>query len=178
MTCLTRMAMGAVLAVAALIGGCDGPPLDGPPELRLGRSECVECNMLISEDRCSSALLVEDRGRREHLLYDDIGCMLDDERGGLGGRAVLKRFVHDHGTRQWLESDKAVFVMTDPKRVMTPMGSGILAFASAESARRIVAEHGGDTMSYDALIDARRAWMQSRYGTPRPGPDTDTQGGP
>lgn len=154
--------------VWAFASGCAEPPLDGPPELRLGRAECAECNMLISEDRCSSALLIEDRGRREHLLYDDVGCMLDDERDGLGQRTVLKRYVHDHGTRAWLDASAAVFVLTDPKKVMTPMGSGILAFARSEDARNAVAAHGGETMDYTALVEARRAWMEARYGTPRP----------
>ncbi len=159
---------GLAPLVCVFASGCAKPPLDGPPEIRLGRSECAECNMLISEDRCSSALLIEDRGRREHLLYDDVGCMLDDERDGLGERTVITRYVHDHGTRAWLDASAAVFVLTDPKEVMTPMGSGILAFASHEDARRAVDEHGGEAMNYAALIEARRAWMEARYGTPRP----------
>lgn len=163
---MAGLSLGVLAPLVA--SGCAEPPLDGPPELRLGRAECAECNMLISEDRCSSALLIEDRGRREHLLYDDVGCMLDDERDGLGQRIVLKRYVHDHGTRAWLDASAAVFVLTDPKKVMTPMGSGILAFASNEDAQHVVDEHGGEILTYAALIEARRAWMEARYGTPRP----------
>lgn len=156
------------LALAALAAGCAKPPLDGPPELRLGRSECAECNMLVSEDRCSSALLIEDRGRRDHLIYDDVGCMLDDERDVLDGRTVVRRYVHDHGTRAWLDASSAAFAVTDPKKVMTPMGSGILAFERRDDAQRVIDEHGGEVLNYDALIEARRAAMEARTGAPGP----------
>ena len=46
--------LGAGLAAASLLAGCDRAPLSGPPELRLGRDECVECGMIINDDRCSS----------------------------------------------------------------------------------------------------------------------------
>lgn len=153
-------------ALAAGLSSCGGAPPSGPPELKLGRSECSECNMIISEDRCSCGLLVEDDGHREHLLYDDIGCMLDDEHAGLAGRAVIERYVHDHQSRAWVQAELAVFVMADPKTLPTPMGSGIVAFASRSDADAEAARHGGTVLDYRDLATARRRWMQERYGRP------------
>jgi hypothetical protein len=120
--------------------------------------------MLINEDRSSSALLVEDRGRRAHVLYDDVGCMLDAERDGLGGGAILQRYAHDHATRAWVRVEHASFLFTDPKALPTPMGSGIVAFASSEDALRAQQRHGGRVLGYEELAQARKQWMEERYG--------------
>lgn len=160
--------MTLVMATLTLgLSSCGGAPLSGPPELKLGRSECAECNMIISEDRCSCGLLVDDAGHREHLLYDDIGCMLDDEHAGLNGRNVIERYVHDHQSKAWVEVGRAVFVMADPKALPTPMGSGIVAFASRTAAEEAAARHGGKTLDYPELVTARRRWMEERYGRPK-----------
>ena len=155
-----------IAAATAGLSSCGGAPLSGPPELKLGRSECAECNMLISEDRCSCGLLVDDNGHREYLLYDDIGCMLDSERAGLDGRTVVERYVHDHTSKAWVVADQAAFVMVDPKALPTPMGSGIVAFASRANADAAAAKHAGKVLDYRALGEARRLWMEERYGRP------------
>lgn len=48
------------------------------------------------------------------------------------------------------------------------MGSGIVAFGSRDEASRVLAEHDGRLLDYPALLDARRVWMEERYGKPRP----------
>lgn len=155
-----------ISAVCSGLSSCGGAALSGPPELKLGRSECAECNMIISEDRCSCGLLVESDGHREYLLYDDIGCMLDDERGGLDRRTVIERYVHDHQSKAWVEVERAAFVMADPKALPTPMGSGIAAFASRPAAAEAAAQHGGRVLDYRELVVARQRWMEERYGRP------------
>lgn len=154
----TRIPCGVGLSLTLLglcVCGCGRATLSGPPELRLGRDECGECGMLISEDRCSSALLVERDGRREHVLYDDIGCMLDAEAEGLDGE-IVERFVHDHATKQWVTARSATLLLADPDALPTPMGSGIVAFASAVSAQEAQAAHGGALLAYEQLPAARR----------------------
>ncbi len=171
MNTLPRLAVRAAcvaygLAAATAIGGCSPPPLEGPPEVRLGRVECAECGMLISEDRCSSALLVERDGAREYLNYDDLGCMLDDERDGLGGAAVVDRFARDYGSRAWVRADAAAFLFSEDQSLHTPMGSGIVAFLARSDADAVRGKHAGALHDYASLQAARRAWMESRYGKP------------
>lgn len=150
-----------------LLSACSVEPLSGPPEVKLGRSECAACGMIISEERCSSALLVDLEGRREHRLYDDIGCMLDDEGDvGLEG-VVLQRFVHDHDTRAWVEANLATFVLVERDAIPTPMGSGIVAYATREAAERSVAANAGQTHDYPSAAVARRDWMHRRITRPR-----------
>lgn len=162
----SRPIVCAVFALVSVLTACQRTVLSGPPELRLGRSECGECGMLISEDRCSSALLVDARGRREHVLYDDIGCMLDAERRGLDGAVVAERYVHDHGTRAWVEAGVAHFVAADRDSLQTPMGSGLVAFATAGDAEAVSKAHKGRVLDYAGLAAYRKAWMEERFGKP------------
>lgn len=161
------LAILGVLCVA--LGACDRAPLAGPPTLRLGRDECGECGMIINEERCSSALLVERDGRREHVLYDDIGCMLDAEREGLHGRAVVERYVHDHASKQWVAVEDAWFLQADVRRLQTPMGSGLVAFKTRAAAEAGGEAHGGHLVERAELAAVRSAWLRERRGAPASG---------
>lgn len=152
---------GLTLAAGWLVS-CGGDELSGPPDLRLGRDECVECGMLINENRCSSAFLIERDGRREHVMFDDIGCMLDYQHAERTGVVVLAGFVHDHNTRAWVEHATAAYLVTDPDRLPTPMGSGMVAFADQHSAEKARAEYSGSITDYPGLTPARQAWLEAR----------------
>lgn len=154
------------LLLALLCVGCGRADLAGPPDMKLGRHECVECGMIIQEDRFSSAMLVNRSGRREHLLFDDACCMLDLERSTAEPLGVIARYVRDHPTREWIDADSAVFLFADRERLLTPMGSGIASFRERTDAERAQAEFGGELMDYPALVVARREWMEQRYGKP------------
>ncbi len=155
---------------AVVLAGCGREPLSGPPELRLGRDECAECGMIINEDRCSSALLIERDGRREHIAFDDIGCMLDYEFENRATLVIVQGFVHDHSTQAWVQTDAASSLFAERERIPTPMGSGIVAFAGRQGAEAAQADIGGRIMDYAELAPARRAWMEALYGKPRSAP--------
>lgn len=156
-------------SLLSVLAACSAEPVTGPPSLRLGRDECGECGMLINEDRCSSGLLIEDAGRRDYLLFDDVGCMLDTERRKLGERRVIECYVHDYDTKAWVRADAAWFLFTSPEAVVTPMASGILAFGDRAAADRAREKHGGEVLGYAGLTAARKAWMEERYGKPAGG---------
>lgn len=167
---MTRLFFSLCLLLA-LPFSCGRPPLSGPPTLRAGHDECSQCGMIINEARFSSALLVELNGRREHLLYDDIGCMLDAERSGLEGRTAVERYVHDYETRGWIAAEPAIYLMSDPTTLPTPMGSGIIAFA--DRTRADAAQHAGDgrVLDWTQVSNARREWVEARREKPRTPPD-------
>lgn len=165
---LPRAILPAVFAAAALVS-CDSAPLTGPPELRLGRVACAECGMIVGEERCAAAMLVDRDGTRERLIYDDIGCMLDDERESNGG-AVIERWVHDHGTRAWVRAETAVFLIAAPAAVRTPMGSGLVAFEALGSAERANIP-GASVATLQQAAEARRARIDARRGA-APGAET------
>ncbi|HMN41048.1 MAG TPA: nitrous oxide reductase accessory protein NosL [Phycisphaerales bacterium] len=152
--------LGAACCALGL-GGCGGEELSGPPDIRLGRDECVHCGMSIVEDRFSCAMLVLEQGRPEHALFDDIGDMLDHERAH-PELVVEKRFVHDFNTRAWHEAQGCTF--TYAESVHTPMGSGLAAFADEASARAQAEKAGGRVLTYEQLVAFRIAWRIERYG--------------
>ncbi len=145
--------MNAACAAAGLVvlACCESSPLTGPPVLKPGRDECAACGMLVSDQRCAGSLLVERDGRREHLIYDDIGCMLEAERDGASLGQVIERHVRDYSGDGWLEAGRAAFVRADPKAMPTPMGSGIVAFAGVELAKTEAGKRGGVVVEFAGL---------------------------
>ena len=151
----------ALLASIAMLSGCGRTDLSGPPAMRLGRDECAECGMLVNEDRCSCAMLIEREGRREYLVFDDLGCLLD-LRDDAPSTTVVETFVHDYGTGEWTSGRHAHYLSAKPDAVPTPMGSGIVAFTTSERAAAQQARSGGATSTYDRLTEARRAWRNAQ----------------
>lgn len=156
---VATVAAVALAAVAAGLSACEHQPTDGPPQLRLGRDECTECGMSIVEARSAAATIATIDGQRSELLWDDIGCMLDWERES-PDTPVTARYVRDFATEEWVDAQKARFVMS-PK-IKTPMASGLVAYASADAATACHAEHGGALLSWADLGQARTAWLRSQ----------------
>lgn len=166
MRCVWRIEIFAIATMCVAAWGCDGKQLSGPPELRLGRDECRECGMIISEDRYSSAMLVERDGRREYALFDDIGCLLDWQRESLNGITLHEQFVHDYATRRWIPAAAATYLLADPRILATPMSSGMAAFSTREQSESALSEHGGEIVDFDGLKAARKTWDEKRRGQP------------
>lgn len=166
MNTLHRLWPAALLLAltALLLTACSRDDLAGPPELRLGRDICAECNMLVAEDRCSSAILIEDRGRRDHRMFDDISCMIDFEDKD-HDFVLIETFVRDYAAGEengWLSAADAYFLHADVDRLRTPMGSGMVAFATRSAAEAKQQEVGGEIMTWEELSAARREAMRSR----------------
>ncbi|MBL8761902.1 MAG: nitrous oxide reductase accessory protein NosL [Phycisphaerae bacterium] len=162
----SNFALFASLMGVGALASCQQTPLTGPPELKLGHQECGDCGMLINEDRCCAAILVDiDGTHREHMLFDDIGCLLElkAEKSDL---KVIEHWVRDYSARTWLKADSAAYLMSE--RIRTPMGSWIVAFASRQAAEAVQKDHEGRILTWDEVIVARQEWMAARYGK-RPG---------
>lgn len=154
-------------ALAAFVGACSRADLSGPPELRLGRDECGECGMIISEDRCSSAVLVEVGGRPEHVLFDDIGCMLAYSAAH-PDTPQLGCFVHDYESGAWVPARDASFLVATGDAVSTPMASGIVAFSAPGNAHARQRTAGGQVVDHAGLAEAARARRPSPPAPPAP----------
>lgn len=153
--------LGCGAALVLGLAACRSSVLTGPPETRLGKDPCAECDMIISDDRFCCGAVVEVDGIREHQSYDDIGCLLDHMRLHPELR-FDELYVRDVDTRLWLEVREGRYVVCGSVR--TPMGSGIQAFAKQESAARFASENGVKAIGWEELIANRKAEMESRYG--------------
>ena len=65
------------------------------------------------------------------VKFDDIGCMRRYQAANPALK-VAATFVKNYEDRSWLASERAVIVETI---IMTPMGSGLIAFADSTRAR-------------------------------------------
>lgn len=142
----------ALPLIAMVAASCGRPPLSGPPELHLGRDECGTCGMILNEDRCAAAMLVEQDGQRRHLVFDDIGCMLDFEPGSAPS-TIIATFVRDYEERAWVDASLATYLTNE--KIATPMGYGFIAFARRERAVARQAAVGGELLDYDAVVKRR-----------------------
>jgi nitrous oxide reductase accessory protein NosL len=109
--------------------------------------------MILSDERCAAALLIDGNQSdgQQSLLFDDIGDMVEYEHSH-SGLKVKKEFVHDFQTRQWLPASAATYMISE--EIQTPMGSGIVAFASADRARASSAENSGKVSDRSGLAAA------------------------
>ncbi|MDQ7029915.1 MAG: nitrous oxide reductase accessory protein NosL [Ardenticatenia bacterium] len=139
----------AVLAVVLAVGisACgSGSVVNGPPEVRYGEDVCDECRMIISDARFAAAYVTAGGDVRR---FDDIGDMV--VYFSRVHEDVVAFWVHDYGTKVWLRAEEASFVRSSS--VQTPMGHGLVAFASRGEAEAFVREHGGEIVEFGELFE-------------------------
>ena len=145
MTVLCRL---LVLGLSSL-AGCTAEDAElRPPVMHYGEDACDICSMIISEDRFSSAITVRRGSRVSHLLFDDVGEMLAAPRPAAD---EMRWWSHDAGTRQWIDAETAVFLFSE--KLMTPMGTGVAAYATKEAAEQARTVWPGEIVEF---TEARR----------------------
>jgi copper chaperone NosL len=168
-------ALAAVLAAAGLLAACGDRTRVEPPEIHYGQDVCSACGMIVSEERFASAAVVEDaEGRREALIFDDLGCMMGHlrrlERGTAGEEAgrVLARFVRGYAGTGWVEAEEAAYVRSD--EIPSPMGSGLAAVRDSGGADELLDRYPGRILSYTELRE-----IEASEGLLAPPPARRTQ---
>lgn len=113
------------IPLAGLLGACaSGPP--APVAIDTAADVCAHCRMTIVSTATAAQIVAPGE---EAVLFDDLGCLRDyAARTGLAAEAMV--FVADHRTGEWVDGRTAVFTKTS---LDTPMGSGLLAHATAAS---------------------------------------------
>ncbi len=117
---------GPAAFLALLLTGCGTKEIkavDIYPE-----DMCASCRMAVSDERFACEV-VTDGG--EALKFDDIGCLEQYLMTKPGNVTVVGTFYKDYATRNWVAAATATVVKTD---VITPMGSGKVAFADPKAA--------------------------------------------
>ena len=144
------MKLPAILVLTLVIltaSACGGrPDTATPPEIAYGHDVCDRCNMLISEARFAAAYWTSDGTARR---FDDVGGMLAyyyEEQ-----EEAASFWVHDYAGSQWLAADEATYAFAP--NLITPMGFGLVAFASAAEAEALVAgQEEAVVLTFDQLL--------------------------
>jgi copper chaperone NosL len=114
-------------ALALLVSACEsGVP--GPARLDTRTDACAECRMAVSSGRFASQIVAPGE---EPRFFDDLGCLAAylGTHSRLPPKAVA--YVADHRSGEWVAPASAVF--TRVPGLETPMGSHVVAHASADS---------------------------------------------
>jgi copper chaperone NosL len=117
--------------------------------------------MSIADPRYAAAAVTDEGGEQRVLTFDDLGCLARWESNP-SSVGLRETWVHDRTTGRWLDATSATFVHVS--NLETPMGSGIAAFEIRSGADAIVAERGGETLSWSAIL--ARARDDSREAHP------------
>jgi len=139
--------LGSIVSVVAL-AGCGSETNDGPPSVRYGDSICAECGMIISDERFTTATIIEgDRGD-EPLLFDDFNCQMIFESKHTE-LTIVDRWSHDHGSSEWIHMADAWFVKSD--QIHTPMASNIASFLKQSDANAFSTSLEGEVVDFQSL---------------------------
>lgn len=150
----------AVLAAIAILPtGCGEQAPDGPPTVRLGDTLCDECNMIISDERFVTSTIVDGPRGPEPRLFDDYICQANYESTHPDLR-VLTRWSHDYTNAEWIDTDKAFFLISD--ELHAPMASHAAATTTKNQADQLQNTLGGEIVSFQSLWSR----LQSRDRTP------------
>ena len=136
----TRFATAALMIAVSWTIGCTAQARS-PEPVPVDRVECARCRMLISTDSGGGEIVSSAEDTR---FYDDIGCLASDWSTH---RDRARAYVRVAGGR-WSEAGAASYAQ--PKGVETPMGSGIVAFATNAEAR--AADRSGRALTFDDVI--------------------------
>ena len=131
---------------------CGGPTItpELPPEIAYGEDVCDQCNMIISDERYAAGLVVEvEPGRYEHRIFDDIGDLLVYEQEHVDELTVAAYYVHDYGSKEWIDGRSAFYISSD--ELLTPMGFGLAAAAQEPEAQALADEWNGVVLTFDEL---------------------------
>jgi copper chaperone NosL len=166
------IAASSILMIMLLVG-CSEKPKDAPPQIRYGQDECAHCGMIVSDERFAAALRVIAGGQQQDLIFDDIGDMIEYERGHESVQ-IQKRLVHDFDTHQWIDASHAFYLKSE--RIHSPMGSGILALGEKDAALKRASEVEAQATTLDALrTDDFRAVAIQNNPTPVPAQSGNAQ---
>ncbi|MCA9987856.1 MAG: nitrous oxide reductase accessory protein NosL [Anaerolineales bacterium] len=134
------------LFILACLAGCrQAVDLQAPPEIIIGQDVCDQCGMLIGEAKYAAAYWTVDGQPRR---FDDIGGMMAYYH--TNNEEVASFWVHDFVSEAWLPANEATFL--SDAGLQTPMGYGIIAFATAEQARAHRTADAAVLLSFDELL--------------------------
>jgi copper chaperone NosL len=142
---LNRRTLLLGAASAALVGCGGSAGADDPPKISYGKDTCTRCRMIVSEERQAAGLVAKNGDK---AIFDDTGEMIAAvQEEGLNDRRV---WVHDYRSEDWIDGTTAFFVVSAD--VMTPMGTGVVAFKEQAPAAEFAASHGTTALSWSQVL--------------------------
>jgi len=135
----------AVILVVLISAGCSA----GPRAIEYGTDQCEYCRMTISDERYGAEVVTK-KGRA--LKYDSIECMIRavEDAEAITETEVAGWYVTDYPSLGTLVSAREATYLHS-RRLPSPMGAGLSAFASAGDAEYMKDDRGGTVMDWEGL---------------------------
>lgn len=128
-----------VISITLLFYACSRDMEIKPADIKYGQDVCAACSMIISEVRHSAQYILSSGDVKK---FDDIGCMIDhitQTNNELDKIPAI--FVRDYLTNKWINAKETHFLQSS--QITTPMGHGIIAFASDTVLKNEQSKSGG-----------------------------------
>jgi copper chaperone NosL len=141
-------AIAFVMLVSVVLTACGaGSDANGPPDIQYGRDVCVQCGMIINEEKFAAAYTLDDGTEKS---FDDVGGLVLHQRETGDVLNLENTWVHDYETVDWVDVQNAYFVAT--LSVSTPMGHSILAFSDEARAQAFASSVDGEVVLWDVVF--------------------------
>ena len=114
---------------------------EGPKDFLLGKDQCDNCKMTITDIKYATELITE-KGRV--YKFDDISCMTMYEGSEPDKAKNAKRYVIDHPTDKFIEKSSATLVKGG--EIKSPMGGNTQAFERMDDAEKAAAKLGASVI--------------------------------
>ncbi|MDN3606746.1 nitrous oxide reductase accessory protein NosL [Kaistella yonginensis] len=106
-----------------------------PQEIAVGKDQCANCKMTISEPKYATQLITE-KGRL--YKFDDISCMNDYEVSNTESTGNAKTYVADFPSGEFIEKTTATFIKGGD--IKSPMGGNTQAYKDKAAAEKAATE--------------------------------------
>jgi len=135
-------------ALALGMQACSRGADSGPPSVNLGDSTCVECGMIVSDERfATSTIIIGERGRQP-LVFDDFNCQINFEQQH-PELDVVTRWSHDYLSPAWHETAEGWFVVSE--QIRSPMASSMAFFKNRADADTHAVSVSGSVERFEAV---------------------------
>jgi len=121
-----------ISGVLMFLASCTPP---GPAEISVGKDQCDNCKMTISEPKYATQL-VTDKGKI--YKFDDISCLNDYQNSNAESVANATAYAADFPTGEFIESSTATFIKGG--LIKSPMGGNTQAYKDKSAAETAAAE--------------------------------------
>ena len=135
-----------VAAAGVLLAACS-PENSGPqpPGILYGQDICDGCGMIIDDARFAAALILENGETRK---FDDLAEMFA-YAAEHPQEEVKAWFAHDYESEAWVNAVSAFYLVGNG--LATPMGSGLIAFETRQSALTYASEGNAEVLSFEQV---------------------------
>ncbi len=142
--------LGLIFLLGFILSACArGDTEIRPAEIHYGQDACAECNMIISDPRFAASYAREiSEGRYATVAFDDIGDMLMHAQKHPEHK-IVGWYVHDYQSKEWLDATQAFYVFAEGIR--SPMGHGLAAHTTRETAQQMADALNGSVLDWVAL---------------------------